>query len=62
MAVAKTTAAAPEQAVETKYTKEQIVRAKTYSRYRDMLSAALDGERTYSKTEIEKTIKNGGAE
>lgn len=45
---------------EMKFTKDQIVRSRTYARNRDMLSAVLEDGKTYSKREVEKIIENGG--
>ncbi len=45
---------------EAKFTKDQIVRSRTYARNRDMLSAVLEDGKTYSKSEVEKIIENGG--
>lgn len=45
---------------EEKFTKDQIVRSRTYARNRDMLSAVLEDGKTYSKSEVEKIIENGG--
>ena len=43
-----------------KFTKDQIVRSRTYARNRDMLSAVLEDGKTYSKSEVDKIIENGG--
>lgn len=62
MAASSKTAAAeavPETA-ETKFTKDQIVRSRTYARYRDMLSAVLEDGKTYAKSEVEKIVETGG--
>lgn len=47
---------------ETKFTKDQIVRSRAYARNRDMLSAVLDDGETYSRSEVERIIENGGVE
>ncbi len=42
---------------EEKYTKEQIVNSKTFINNRDLLNAVLENK-SYSKTEVDKIIKN----
>lgn len=43
---------------EEKYTKSQIVNSKIYISNRDLLNAVLEENEKYSKTEIDKIIKN----
>ncbi|MCI9015973.1 MAG: hypothetical protein HFJ53_02240 [Clostridia bacterium] len=43
---------------EEKYTKNQIVRAKTFIDNKDLLNAILKEDKSYSKQEINKIIEN----
>ena len=52
------TAAAAEN--ETRFTKDRIVKSRAYAQYRDMLAAVLEDGKTYSKSEVDKIIENGG--
>lgn len=42
----------------TKFTKQQILNSKTYRRNKDLLSALLDENKTYSHSEITKILEN----
>ena len=43
---------------EEKYTKNQIVRSKTFIDNKDLLNAILKEDKSYSKKEINKIIEN----
>ena len=43
---------------EEKYTKNQIVRSKTFIDNKDLLNAVLKEDKSYSKQEINKIIEN----
>lgn len=38
------------------FTKEQFINSKTYSQYKDYLSAALDDTKTYTKEQVNEMI------
>lgn len=46
-----------EQAVQ-KFSKEQIINSKKYSKYRDILTAILKTNTSYSTDEVEQKIKD----
>lgn len=41
----------------TKFTKQQVVGSKKYSRYRDVLNAILKDDKTYTHVEVEKKLE-----
>lgn len=43
---------------EEKYTKNQIVKSKTFINNKDLLNAILKDDKSYSKQEINKIIEN----
>lgn len=47
-----------EQTTETVpvFTKEQFLKSKTFSQYKDLLNAVLDDKKTYSKEQVNKII------
>lgn len=47
-----------EPKAETKFSKQSILSSEKYENRRDLLSAVLEEDRMYEKTEIEKAIEN----
>lgn len=45
-----------EEIIETKYSKEQILKSKRYAHRKDLLNISLDDEKEYSFNEIDKII------
>lgn len=43
---------------ERKYDKKDILKSRTYSAYRDLLSVVLKDDECYSKPEIQAAIRN----
>lgn len=43
---------------EPAFTKQQIVKSRTYARYVDLLNALLNDKKSYTHAEIETIIKN----
>lgn len=58
MATKKKAAATADQtkAAEPKFTKEQLVKSKAFSRQRDILMAILDADKTYTKAQVENLV------
>lgn len=44
--------------VENKFTKEQLVSSKKFSKYKDILSATLEGGKEYTAKEAQEIIEN----
>lgn len=42
---------------ESVFTKEQILKSKTFAEHRDLLAAVLKDDRTYSKERVRKEIE-----
>ena len=51
------------ETTETMFTKEQFLNSKTYRQHRDLISVVLEGNKSYTKEEVNKIIskyKKGG--
>lgn len=53
----KTSKKETKKIIEEKYTKEQIVKSKTFMNSRDLLQAILKEDKSYSKNEIYEIIE-----
>ena len=40
------------------FTKSQLVASETYKKYRDLLNATLEKDKTYTKEEVDKIIND----
>lgn len=62
MAAKKKTAAAAPTAAEVRFSKENILKSKTYRANQWLLDAVLEDGKGYTRAELEKIIHNGGIE